>query len=706
MWKCMRITTGIAMLLVFASLPQVPGVLTTYAQDETTCSLTDPNLINPVSESFDDDNGIVALLYNWDLEQEGDNGVLHLHDLERGSQNALPELGGDVKVMEVSARILSGVFQFHFGTERDFSGFFVAFGTDFGELYQSDQDGFRRIGSFRYTSKGWQQYRVIFTVQRRIQVCIDQHLVLDVTVKDGPQGNFIALGGGNTTDVYLDNLNTWSTDGEVGSSLCFTAAQRKLTSLGGIRLVDQNREPDINSTDNIQLDLSNLGVGETADEIRWYRNGALLLGAQGGELSNRRMKTFDGNSEECSPASPHTSHTIAGYVFTAEVYDKGFVIGRASTTIQSPFYSGKIRSIILHTWDHRLDQASTIEHAMDAMVSRTNANWVKITRLFFQQGILGSSGSIVSATDPSDGLKTLSDSLVIHAFNIAHKLGLKVYYGPLLLELGDGFRYTHRQNSVNSDFLQHYHDFIVNQAELAQKAGIELFAIGEELPSLLSKSQFWHQVITDVRKVYDGKLTYQVLACCEGKIANLFDKTWLKDLDYIGLGINFDRRNESVDPTVDSLVMTYQKRISVAKKLSEHFNKLVLFTEFSLLSSDGGSVDSSRRQQTIIPDWQEQADATEAILETIQDQTDWSVGIAFHIWPAFTDSPYAIGDCCYPNLYLKSAEKVISSWFNPENKTYQMPTKVKSISDADGDGIPDEQDYCPNYAGEPEANGC
>jgi len=27
-------------------------------------------------------------------------------------------------------------------------------------------------------------------------------------------------------------------------------------------------------------------------------------------------------------------------------------------------------------------------------------------------------------------------------------------------------------------------------------------------------------------------------------------------------------------------------------------------------------------------------------------------------------------------------------------------------SDRDGDGVPDAQDYCPDYPGQPETNGC
>jgi len=38
--------------------------------------------------------------------------------------------------------------------------------------------------------------------------------------------------------------------------------------------------------------------------------------------------------------------------------------------------------------------------------------------------------------------------------------------------------------------------------------------------------------------------------------------------------------------------------------------------------------------------------------------------------------------------------------------TETKPTTREKFGDRDGDGVPDDQDYCPDFPGRPEANGC
>jgi len=56
---------------------------------------------------------------------------------------------------------------------------------------------------------------------------------------------------------------------------------------------------------------------------------------------------------------------------------------------------------------------------------------------------------------------------------------------------------------------QWYGAFILTYANLAQKAHVNIFCIGTELEQFVShRPEYWHALISKIRKVYSGKLTY------------------------------------------------------------------------------------------------------------------------------------------------------------------------------------------------------
>ncbi|WP_103069564.1 glycoside hydrolase family 113 [Aquimarina sediminis] len=123
-----------------------------------------------------------------------------------------------------------------------------------------------------------------------------------------------------------------------------------------------------------------------------------------------------------------------------------------------------------------------------------------------------------------------------------------------------------------------YQKFIMLYAELAEEMKVPVLCIGTELHTFVQKrSKFWNQLITKIRTVYRGKLTY-------AENWDQFDKAPFWDqLDYIGIDAYFPV-SQSKTPTVDELRKGWQKHKNNIIVLQTKVKKPVLFTEYGYRS--------------------------------------------------------------------------------------------------------------------------
>lgn len=129
-------------------------------------------------------------------------------------------------------------------------------------------------------------------------------------------------------------------------------------------------------------------------------------------------------------------------------------------------------------------------------------------------------------------------------------------------------------------FEENYSRYILKFAEVAQQSNAELFCIGTELETFVSKRpEYWKNLIKEVREVYKGKLTYA---------ANwdAYKKTWIwQDLDYIGVDAYFPLTNQK-NVTLDSARYVWNYWVSEMREVAERFNKKVILTEWGYRSID------------------------------------------------------------------------------------------------------------------------
>lgn len=118
-----------------------------------------------------------------------------------------------------------------------------------------------------------------------------------------------------------------------------------------------------------------------------------------------------------------------------------------------------------------------------------------------------------------------NDSDLVDFIWYAKTLGLQVYLKPVV-DIQSG---SERENigltkdgifgqEAFEQWFSNYREYILHYAEVAEKAGCEMFFIGSRLDRLESGQTAWEKLIGQVRVVYHGKLTYEADVYCENRI--------------------------------------------------------------------------------------------------------------------------------------------------------------------------------------------
>ncbi len=162
------------------------------------------------------------------------------------------------------------------------------------------------------------------------------------------------------------------------------------------------------------------------------------------------------------------------------------------------------------------------------------------------------------------------------AVELADRAGVRLFWKPHLaywgsftwrgdIDFGDDEEAWHR-------FFAGYSQFIVDQARFAQRAGVELFAVGVEVEKTTRYETEWRHLIAAVRQVFSGEITYA---------ANwdTLDRVPFWDaVDLIGVHAYFPLAEEN-DPGRESLRRGWDRPLAQLEELSSRFRKPVLVAE-------------------------------------------------------------------------------------------------------------------------------
>ena len=276
--------------------------------------------------------------------------------------------------------------------------------------------------------------------------------------------------------------------------------------------------------------------------------------------------------------------------------------------------------------------------------------------------------------------KTETDASLLAGFKAAHANGLDIVFKPNLSGLDGTISHSLAPGDVAA-FFSSYKAEVVHLAGIAEQGDVGTFAIGNEMSSLSGPQYegYWRDIISSVRSVYSGDITYAA-ATDEASKVSFWD-----DLDIIGVN-TYPPLTASKEPTVGELVnawnevpfnpyyaraFDHQSPVDFLHSLATDHGKQVLMTEVGYRSIDGTAINPGGGSSKAPPDAAEQADAYNAFMQVWGTQGgSWLKGVQFWQWD-LSNQPNETG---YSPQH-KPAEQVVEQYFKgngylPETTTY------------------------------------
>ena len=175
--------------------------------------------------------------------------------------------------------------------------------------------------------------------------------------------------------------------------------------------------------------------------------------------------------------------------------------------------------------------------------------------------------------------------------NWGRELDIKIMIKPHLAYWGTKFRWRGDIDFNTDDqwqkFFIEYEEWIITIASISENSGAPLFCIGTELMNSLRFENEWRKIISEIRKVYSGKITY----------AANWDKydqvTFWDELDYIGIQAYFPL-SENHNPSQQEIVSGWDSVYNQIIPFAENLNKQIIFTEIGYDISEKAAVEPWR----------------------------------------------------------------------------------------------------------------
>jgi hypothetical protein len=315
----------------------------------------------------------------------------------------------------------------------------------------------------------------------------------------------------------------------------------------------------------------------------------------------------------------------------------------AVAPIQSAETVAYQRGFALPTWQVGGYDGPDVEQSLRE-IKVLGADWVQFTPTWYQQT---RHSNKVFRTEG-----TVSDAGLARVITLAHQLGVKVFLKPHVDLPVPG--QDSRNNILPKDrkaWFAAYTAFITHYAAMAQRLGVEQFAVGTELSSISHDRAAWLRVIQAVRAKYDGVLTYA--AGRDWNSVPFWDAVDLIGVDaYLPLG-------DTPTAELQALKRGWETVLPEAAALSAKYGRKILFTEAGYTSQRGTITDPSNWRISSTPDEAEQAAGYHALLATFTDKPWWE-GVYWWVWITPPDTEAESLDFSPRG---KTAEAVIRRWW-------------------------------------------
>jgi hypothetical protein len=240
--------------------------------------------------------------------------------------------------------------------------------------------------------------------------------------------------------------------------------------------------------------------------------------------------------------------------------------------------------------------------------------WIAVNVWWSQDNI---SATEIYASEWTDTAANLTDFFIY-----IHAQGMKVLFKPML-DSKDGIWRSYIEAS--SEWIEEYNRFIKYTAEIAENGSVEVLSIGCEMANWQIHESDVVNLISEVRKIYSGKLTYSANHDSFWYI-NFWDK-----LDIIGVDAYF-AFTLSYNPTLQDMIEVWDGFYDDMTKLQRRWKKPILFTELGCQNRDGANIAPNDNKFNLNQDEDEFQMYYQSLFESKIWVAPWFKGAYWWIW--------------------------------------------------------------------------
>jgi len=262
----------------------------------------------------------------------------------------------------------------------------------------------------------------------------------------------------------------------------------------------------------------------------------------------------------------------------------------------------------------------------------TGGNWISQTPFAWQPDIYGPELHL----NNDRAWWGEADKGIIHTTQLAKSKNIKTMLKPhIWLRVSDGKWRSDLEMKTDADWntwFDNYETMIMHYATLAERLDIEALCIGTELYQTTKQHpEKWVDLISNIREVYSGELTYAANWYKEFEEIEFWDQ-----LDYIGIQAYFPLSNKD-KPSKNEILNNWKKHKQSMYQVAEKFNKKIVFTEIGYKNT----ADSAREpwswpqnldKESVTQSNETQVALYQAMFESLYHE-EWVDG--FFIWKWF-----------------------------------------------------------------------
>ena len=304
-------------------------------------------------------------------------------------------------------------------------------------------------------------------------------------------------------------------------------------------------------------------------------------------------------------------------------------------------------------------------------LAKTNSNYVTLIVPLYQDNPW--------TTTIYPGWNTPKDESLTSAIAYIHSKGMKVNL-KIHIETYDNQWRANINPGDRAAWFGSYQNYLLKYAKIAQAQGVAEMTLGAELINMAAddanrtNTENWKKLITAVRGVFSGKLTYSANWGGPGWTDEKNRIQFWPQLDYIGVSAYYPL--PTGNPTVESFKQEWDKiNKQDIQPLKDKFNKSILFTEVGYRSIDWAHWKPFEYGGDGNYDEQEQAKLYEA-LYSYWNNYDYVNGVQWWDWSSNPNAGGSGNKDFTPQH--KAAEQVMTRWnaggTTPEPTPTPQPT--------------------------------